>query len=223
MLRSSTLLRSHTWRALSRDTERQALKPIVAICPADDEEIGRCLAEGIAAIVLPNESPWLLAAAVHAAAARQLFVSPAVLTKHQRQLVDMINTPTCTQLAELTEREHDVLVCMAHGYSNSGIAKKLHITRATVGSHVLRILRKLGAANRTEAAAVAHKVGLVGTSSLDWEPGQGRTEAKSYPAPPVRTPARPMSSTAPAGATVRPRIPARRPAPQPTPGRISYP
>lgn len=143
------------------------LKPVVAVCPPEEEEIGRALSEGIAGVVLPDDSPWILSAAVHSAYERRLFISPRILTQYQQQLVDMINAPACRQLEALTEREHDVLVCMAQGYSNSGIAKKLHITRATVGSHVLRILRKLNAANRTEAAAVAHQVGLVGSSYAD--------------------------------------------------------
>ncbi|MQA10630.1 MAG: hypothetical protein GEU98_19165 [Pseudonocardiaceae bacterium] len=167
MMRSTTLLNSCTWRALCHDAGHSGgLKPVVAICQPEEEEIGRALSEGISAVVLVDDSPWHLAAAVHSAFERRLFVSSAILTRYQQQLIDLINSPACRQLEALTEREHDVLVCMAHGYSNSGIAKKLHITRATVGSHVLRILRKLNASNRTEAAAVAHQVGLVGSGPI---------------------------------------------------------
>jgi DNA-binding NarL/FixJ family response regulator len=52
----------------------------------------------------------------------------------------------------LTRRELDVLRLIAHGDTNREIAARLVIAEGTVKSHVKRILRKLHAANRTEAA-----------------------------------------------------------------------
>lgn len=57
-------------------------------------------------------------------------------------------------LARLTPREHDVLRLMAVGRSNVQIGNELLITRETVKSHVARLHRKLGVANRTEAVAL---------------------------------------------------------------------
>jgi DNA-binding NarL/FixJ family response regulator len=51
----------------------------------------------------------------------------------------------------LTRREIDVLLLMATGETNAGIAARLIISEGTVKSHVKHILRKLGAANRAEA------------------------------------------------------------------------
>ncbi|WP_447034743.1 ATP-binding protein [Streptomyces sp. DSM 118878] len=61
----------------------------------------------------------------------------------------------------LTPREHDVLALIAEGLSNRRIAERLHISPSTAGVHVSHILAKLGATTRTEAAAVAHRNGLV--------------------------------------------------------------
>jgi DNA-binding NarL/FixJ family response regulator len=61
----------------------------------------------------------------------------------------------------LTEREHGVLVQLAHGLTNKEIAARLHIAERTVKFHVGAILSKLGAANRTEAVKVAVRRGLV--------------------------------------------------------------
>jgi LuxR family transcriptional regulator, regulator of acetate metabolism len=58
---------------------------------------------------------------------------------------------TSGPLALLTSREHEVLRLLAEGASNASIAARLVISEATVKSHVRHILRKLRAANRTEA------------------------------------------------------------------------
>ena len=61
----------------------------------------------------------------------------------------------------LTTREHEILTLVAQGQSNKQIARVLAISEATVKSHVRRILDKTMAATRTEAAAIAHRRGLV--------------------------------------------------------------
>ncbi len=62
----------------------------------------------------------------------------------------------------LTEREREVIRLVAAGRSNQEIADTLFITRKTASVHVSNILGKLGVANRVEAAAVAHRLGLGG-------------------------------------------------------------
>lgn len=60
-------------------------------------------------------------------------------------------SPSSGPLTLLTSREHEVLALLAEGASNATIASRLVISEATVKSHVRHILRKLRAANRTEA------------------------------------------------------------------------
>jgi DNA-binding CsgD family transcriptional regulator len=60
-------------------------------------------------------------------------------------------SPSSGPLTLLTAREHEVLALLAEGASNAAIASRLVISEATVKSHVRHILRKLRAANRTEA------------------------------------------------------------------------
>ena len=61
----------------------------------------------------------------------------------------------------LTRRELDVLALVAAGRTNNQIAKELFISPKTAGIHVSRIIAKFGAANRTEAAAIGRRSGLI--------------------------------------------------------------
>src|SRR2546422_10446970 len=63
--------------------------------------------------------------------------------------------------ADLTPREREVLVLVARGESSAQIAHDLVISPRTVGTHIQHILAKLGVDNRTQAAAVAHRAGIV--------------------------------------------------------------
>jgi predicted ATPase/DNA-binding CsgD family transcriptional regulator len=77
----------------------------------------------------------------------------------------LLSTPTPSRSpadeAGLSPREQDVLRLLAMGKSNPEIAEALFIGRGTVKTHVVNILAKLGAKSRTEAAAIAHRRGLV--------------------------------------------------------------
>jgi DNA-binding NarL/FixJ family response regulator len=85
------------------------------------------------------------------------------LTAHERPAADeAASDPATAAAAELglTTREREVLEHMALGQTNRQIADELFISIKTVGVHVSHILGKLGVANRSEATAVAHRLGL---------------------------------------------------------------
>ena len=69
--------------------------------------------------------------------------------------------PVATGTETLTDREREVLRLVAEGRSNSGIAQQLYISPKTASVHVSRIIAKLAVASRGEAAAVAHRLGLL--------------------------------------------------------------
>ncbi|HME64412.1 MAG TPA: response regulator transcription factor, partial [Streptosporangiaceae bacterium] len=73
--------------------------------------------------------------------------------------------PDGAVLASLTSREREVLRLIAAGRSNREIASVLFIAPKTASVHVSNILGKLGAASRTEAAAIAHREGLAAEPS----------------------------------------------------------
>ena len=68
-------------------------------------------------------------------------------------------------VGQLTPRERDVLAALGQGLSNHGIAAALYMSRATVKTHVSRVLAKLEVTSRVQAALIAQEHGLTGAGS----------------------------------------------------------
>lgn len=71
------------------------------------------------------------------------------------------NDPNATLIEPLTRKEIRVLKLLAEGNSNSAMAEKLFVSDSTIRTHLRNINGKLNASNRTEAVAIARKVGVV--------------------------------------------------------------
>jgi DNA-binding CsgD family transcriptional regulator/tetratricopeptide (TPR) repeat protein len=108
----------------------------------------------------------------HAAAtlgAHRLVVEIEALAQRARLRISDDSTATAGSPGQLdttglglTPREIEVLALLAIGLTNAQIAQRLFISPKTAGVHVSKILAKLGAANRTEAANIAGRLGLLG-------------------------------------------------------------
>jgi DNA-binding NarL/FixJ family response regulator len=87
----------------------------------------------------------------------EIFIQPEIAS---RTLRIALHSPA--ELVEpLSDREREVLVMLAQGIPNKEIADKLRLAEGTVKNHVSNILGKLQAQNRTEAADIARKKGLI--------------------------------------------------------------
>jgi DNA-binding CsgD family transcriptional regulator len=99
------------------------------------------------------------------AVARRLRAAPLarnIVELARRARIDLDDRPTATpaQQLGLTSRETEVLSLVAAGRTNGQIAEQLYISPKTASVHVSNILRKLRAATRGEAAAIAHRAGV---------------------------------------------------------------
>ncbi len=93
--------------------------------------------------------------AIKAAAAGQVQLTPQA----SAYLLREVRTPEAKEA--LTEREREVLLLLAQGYSNQEIGRDLQIAEDTVKTHVKHILAKLGVQSRTQAVLGAMRLGLV--------------------------------------------------------------
>jgi DNA-binding NarL/FixJ family response regulator len=89
--------------------------------------------------------------------AGEAFIQPEIASRALREILRPKEAP----LEPLSDREREVLVLLAQGASNRDIAERLVISEGTVKNHVSNILGKLQAANRTEAAELARRYGLM--------------------------------------------------------------
>lgn len=132
-----------------------------------DEYAFAGLRAGASGFLLKDVPPAGLISAIQVVARGDAVVSPRIT----RRLLDTFahELPADgsrlegheTELDELTEREREVLIQMAEGFSNAEIAEHLFVSEATVKSHVGKILTKLGLRDRVQAAVFAFQVGLV--------------------------------------------------------------
>lgn len=135
---------------------------IVAAAPGQPERVASALWRGARGCVLTNSPVEELITAIRAVAAGHLFLSPVFLADLSETLLMLMFRQDAMQSGiELTEREFEVLRLLSRGLPNAEIGGRLFISETTVHSHVLSILRKLKARNRTEAVAMVYRRGFL--------------------------------------------------------------
>jgi DNA-binding NarL/FixJ family response regulator len=128
----------------------------------DDDKLLPALRAGAAGYLLKNAEPHEIARAVRAAHAGEALLDPVVAAR----LVETLAADDGQEpLDRLTPREREVLVLIGRGYSNKRIANELELSEKTVKTHVGHVLAKLGVTDRTQAAVVAVRAGIVGPRS----------------------------------------------------------
>ncbi len=127
-----------------------------------DEYVFEALRAGASGFALKSRPLDELLNAIRTVAAGEALLAPSVTRRLIAHFADQARTPARTPpgLAELTEREREVLALVAEGLSNAELAQTLHVTLPTAKTHVSRILTKLGARDRTQLVVLAYQSGL---------------------------------------------------------------
>ena len=125
-----------------------------------DEYVYAALRAGASGFLLKDVRPDELVDAIRVVAAGNTLFGPAAT----RRLVERFAQPEPTPapaLADLTEREREILSLLARGYSNAELADRLYVSEATVKTHISAVLRKLGVRDRLQAVIAAYEGGLI--------------------------------------------------------------
>jgi len=139
------------------------VKVLVLTTYADDEWVFDAIRSGASGYLLKGTPRAELVKAVKGTASGATHVDPGVAGKLFNQ-VSQSSAPQGTRVtAELSQRELDVLKLLAQGLTNAEIAQRLYLTQGTVRNYVSAVLAKLDVEDRTQAALLAVKHGIVDT------------------------------------------------------------
>lgn len=130
----------------------------------DDERLLPAIQAGAAGYLLKNAQPAELARAIHAAQRGETIIDPTAAARLVQAIAGNA-TPVIAEPERLTRREREVLELIAAGRSNKRIAFELGISEKTVKTHVGHLFGKLGVTDRTQAALLAVRDGLIGERS----------------------------------------------------------
>jgi DNA-binding NarL/FixJ family response regulator len=128
-----------------------------------DAYIYGALRAGASGFLLKDTTPASLLDAIAVVAAGDALLAPAVT---RRLIAEFARRPRPSQpiardLVSTTSREREVLTLIATGLSNGEIAEHLHLSPATVKTHIARLFDKLGARDRAQLVITAYETGLV--------------------------------------------------------------
>ncbi|UCH75742.1 MAG: response regulator transcription factor [Rhodospirillales bacterium] len=142
--------------------------PLIVLCDDDDPAVMRRVMASGARAFLPSTTPspvmiavlrLVIAGGVYAPPHMVLEVPerPQPRSEHQPG-EDQRKAVIATHFPQLTPRQRDVLTLLSQGFMNRDIARSLDMCENTVKAHVKQVMRKLGAANRTQAALMADRL-----------------------------------------------------------------
>ncbi|WP_395242745.1 response regulator [Agromyces sp. MMS24-K17] len=135
-----------------RSTEAAPYVLVLTNYDTDGDILG-AIEAGASGYLLKDAPPAELVAAVRAAAVGESALAPAIAGR----IMARMRAPRVS----LSAREIEVLALVADGASNAQVAARLHITDATVKSHLVHVFAKLGVTSRTAAVAAARSLGAL--------------------------------------------------------------
>lgn len=143
------------------------IKVLVLTTFGEDEWVFDAVRSGADGYLLKGTPRDKLVAAVKGTAAGEAHIDPDVGGKLLAQVAHSKGEQDSNLAADLSERELEVLQLLAQGLTNAEIAERLYLTRGTVRNYVSSILSKLDVDDRTQAAILAIRHGLVKSEDLE--------------------------------------------------------
>ncbi|GHJ07710.1 DNA-binding response regulator [Micromonospora humidisoli] len=140
-------------------------RPRVLVLTTFDTEADAfaALRAGASGFLLKNVPPEELLAAIRVVAEGDSVVAPSITRRLLDRFADRLGPAPAQdpRLAQLTDREREILLLVAQGLANAEIAARVHVAEATVKTHVGRILAKLQLRDRVQVVVLAYESGLV--------------------------------------------------------------
>lgn len=132
---------------------------LVVVLSASEEasDMRRALDAGAMGYIPKRETSNILLSALRLVLAGGIYVPSSMMRDYQQDN----SAPRTESRTALTPRQMDVLRELVNGKANKEIGQKLDMSEATVKVHITAIFRNLNVANRTQAALVAEKLGLL--------------------------------------------------------------
>lgn len=151
--------------ATRRVTDDQGLKDVRVVMLTTfelDEYVFEAIRSGASGFLVKDTEPEELVRAVRSVVEGDALLSPGVTRRLISEFAARSKEPAAVaSLAELTEREREVMALVGIGLSNEEIARRLVVSPLTAKTHVSRTMVKLGARDRAQLVVLAYESGLV--------------------------------------------------------------
>jgi DNA-binding NarL/FixJ family response regulator len=134
----------------------------------EDDYVLDALRAGASGFLLKDAPPERLADAVRTVAAGDRLLAPAIVHRLIETHLSRASAGAglLSRFDALTSRELEIVRHLARGLSNAAIGRAMHLSEATVKTHVTRILSKLGLTSRVQAVVLAYESGFVRPGEL---------------------------------------------------------
>jgi DNA-binding NarL/FixJ family response regulator len=149
-------------RQIAADGQLASVRVVILTTFELDEYVFEAVRSGASGFLVKDTEPDELVQAVRVVAGGDALLSPSVTRRLIGEFAARAKEPRRPGgLAELTDREQEVLALVGDGLSNSEIAKRLYVSPATAKTHVSRAMIKLQARDRAQLVVIAYESGLV--------------------------------------------------------------
>lgn len=149
--------------AAARIMAQQSARVVMLTALKDDEVLEQALRSGVSGFVLKSAAPEEILYSIRVAAGGAAHLQSEVASWVIQRFVDAPTTAgrNSAALADLTEREREVLTWVGRGRSNKEIAAELTLGETTIKTHISSIFTKTGVRDRSQAVSLAYETGLV--------------------------------------------------------------